>query len=37
MYSRLFNFLEMQKILFEKQFGFREKTFNIYGTYDSCW
>ena len=25
MYSRLVNFLEMHKILYEKQFGFRKK------------
>ena len=38
MYSRWVNFLEMHKILSEKQFGFhKKKTFNIYGTYDSWW
>ena len=37
MYSRLVNFLEMHKILYDKQFGYRKKIINIYGTYDSCW
>ena len=31
MYNRLIDFLEAEKILYEKQFGFRKKTFYLYG------
>ena len=34
MYSRLISFLNLHKILFEFQFGFRKKSFYLYGTTD---
>ena len=31
MYDRLLNFLERHKILYDKQYGFRKKTFYLHG------